>query len=579
MSRSCGAALAAAGLLLTVSPGDAAEDARHNLLYYVRTSTGPQPLDEATVRPLLAYTSADGQPIDWLFDGIVLYSWAFAGGATNAELAEYRDYLFGQGRLQELANTVGGLRTELGDPDYRLKVYLTAPLFFPNGPPNANANVDLLYDDYQAVAPPELELVGFYWGHRESIGGAESYEVQTAAHVHGMGLQFVWIPSFLWTEDATIAEVGFDRAALQPNYHKHDIGWSRFQDVDNRILTWGLSGAEVEASHVENDTIVAPALLNNALDYFRAFDHYNWTERRWNAYYYGPRLGEFAAPGDHRPIYDGLYRTVAAHPRRSVARREVLLPVADAFVELLPSELGNQNGGLEWLDVGVNGLGNETISYLKFELPPSALVPVAAHLRLSLFNVVESSYLNQADICLCPSDWDELIISGAARPSCDDSPFGTHRFHVDAPATHHIDVTDEIAQAAAGPVSFMIQGHDPGSIGIAMFRAKEAGDPDEHPRLTIVYPGPEPEQPDAGAPDGAAGPGGAGGTGGGPVGGVRGDGSTANGACGCRTRGREGHGLPVGLLLALLLWRRRAANDRPPRASRRSSPTRVAESW
>jgi hypothetical protein len=143
---------------------------RWAILHYISS----EPITEEALRPVVAYVDERGEAIDWLFDGVILYSirlYHYNGHPTEADVTEYTDSLFTAGGLVALADTVASLRGELGDPTYRLRIY-----FDGIGVTEAEVadRTAALVEQYEALGRDELELAGFYWGWDEAATSSET---------------------------------------------------------------------------------------------------------------------------------------------------------------------------------------------------------------------------------------------------------------------------------------------------------------------------------------------------------------------------------------------------------------------
>ncbi|MBE3577190.1 MAG: DUF4855 domain-containing protein [Limnochordales bacterium] len=243
--------------------------------------------------PYVAYLSEDGKPQDWMFDSILLAPQGSTpsgrglvgdkpGAAANMEDWQWLlDETFMPGhQLDALQEAAHQAKQALGDPDYKVKVFLTLvyPSPFQNafgdldgdgvpesfawsdpkvGPEKALENrvaaVKWLLDEYlrrwQEKQYPDLELVGFWW-HRESIlfqnsPNDDELVRQVADLVHQAGYKFIWIPYYGAAGSYDWWEYGFDAAILQPNYMFADVGRERLELAARIARTLGM-GIEME---------------------------------------------------------------------------------------------------------------------------------------------------------------------------------------------------------------------------------------------------------------------------------------------------------------------------------------------
>jgi hypothetical protein len=500
---------AVAAAVLVLRPGEAsAQAARHVILYYI--SSADLTVENAT--PLVGYIDGDGQAVDWMFDGIIMYSlymYNFVSGGVDyprpQDFEDYRAALFDEGQLESLATAVSNLRAELGDADYRLKLYLTAGCVSGT---DAVANTQALLDQYAALDPPELELVGFYWGYEEDTGeaAAPARIGETADFLHGLGYELVWIPYFSAAGIGSWASYGFDRAALQPNFAFRDAGLEQFLDADRRIEAYGFSGVELEFGPIRNPQVVSDdPELTSALHYLDAADEYNWAATSWNVYYHGTVVSGYSGDPVKREIYDRLYRLISAGPRESVVSRFTVPAAADTFVEENEDRIGFNHGDESFLNAGTNAYPNAVRTYLRFDI--GALGPVqrflSAYVDMSLRNFPYGTSIDDGRLYLVDDPaWEEMTLTGATEGSAGTPVFlDNHRVSAAAayPALYAFDVTEQMSSTLAagdGEVSFMLRrATEDGTLAEATFDARESG-AETAPSLTIVYipAAPEPEE-------------------------------------------------------------------------------------
>jgi hypothetical protein len=502
--------------VLALRPGEAsAQAARHVILYYI--SSADLTVENAT--PLVGYIDEDGRAVDWMFDGIIMYSlhmYNFVSGGIDyprpQDFEDYRAALFDEGQLAALATAVSNLRAELGDGDYRLKLYLTAGCVSGT---DAVANTQALLDQYAALDPPELELVGFYWGYEEDTGeaAAPARIRETADFLHGLGYELVWIPYATAAGINVWASYGFDRAALQPNFAFRDIGLEQFLTTDRHIEAYGFSGVELEFGPIRNPQLVSDdPELTSALHYLDAADEYNWAATTWNVYYHGTVVTAYSADPARREIYDRLYRLISAGPRESVVSRFTVPAAADTYVEEAGDRTGFNHGDESFLNVGTNAYPNAVRTYLRFDIGALGAVQrfLSAYVDMSLGSFPYGTSIDDGRLYLVDDPaWEEMTLTGATEASAGTPVFlDNHRVSAAAayPALYAFDVTEQMGTtlAAGGDeVSFMLRrATEDGTLAEATFDARESG-AETAPSLTIVYipATPEPdEEPDEAEP-------------------------------------------------------------------------------
>jgi hypothetical protein len=491
-----------------------AQDPHHAVLLYL--SDGP--ITSSGVHPLLAYEDPSGRAQDWMFDAVIVTSYTLYhhtdGGITyprSTDITDYTRWLFDEGQLATLASTVAGLRTELGDPSYRLLVYLTAPYF---SGADANANTQVLIDGFAAAGLEELELVGFYWGYAEGLEGTDpavdiGHINNTADYLHGLGYELIWIPmnhpDYVdgWLSSCRTLGCRFDRVTLQVGYAFVPSEPERFADADDRIHTFGLEGIEIEFGYGSD--------LDNARMYLSQADRLDWTENPLTTYYYGTVIAGFPASSTLREIYDGLYRFIAAHPRQSVLPHLAATLTDDTFVDEASDHRTDNHGDAIYLNMGTNSYPNAQRTYLLFDAG-AAIDPVsilAAHLHMSRVYFPYGTVVEDGRLYLvADTGWDEMALTGATEPAASSlTLIGAHRY-VNADETHGFDVTDEVRStlsSGSSLVSFMLRRQtEDGALSEIQLSSKEAGAA-ASPTLEIVCipadAGTDPDATDTGPDD------------------------------------------------------------------------------
>lgn len=305
--------------------------------------------------PYVAYISEDGTPQDWMFDSILLAPQSStpsgrglvgdkAGAAANQEDWQWlleETFLPGY-QLDALQEAAHQAKQALGDPDYKVKVFLTLPYPSPFqkafgdldgdgvaesfswsdakvGPEKALENrvaaVKWLLDEYlrrwQEKRYPDLELAGFWW-HREAIlfehsPNDDELIRRVAGLVHQAGLKFIWIPYYGAAGSYDWWEYGFDAAILQPNYMFSDVGRERLEVTANIARTLGM-GIEME-KHWEGGW----GQLQKWIDYLAGGVEYGYMQNAVIGYYQGFKDFGEAAMSDvatRRLYYDFVYQFI-----------------------------------------------------------------------------------------------------------------------------------------------------------------------------------------------------------------------------------------------------------------------------
>lgn len=484
------AGLIALTVLITIPRLVQADPARHVVLFYVTE----EPLGEGNTRSLVAYLGPDGQALDWMFDGLLVSSWKLvrrydnAGhviGPTDADLANHEQELFDWGQLDALANTVSSLRQELGDPDYRLKIYLSASR---SSNVTGPAHVQRLFDRFQALGRDELELAGFYWCYEEGTATSSSGSIMATVgnRVHSLGLEWIWIPYYNSPGSANWKSYKFDRINMQAGYAFSDVSTARFATLDDKRASLAMAGVEYEvAGDYHNPQIPGGShyekVLNNANAYLDAADRFNWGVNDLSTYYHGTAINAYWSSGYWRPIYDRLYRNISIRQRQSVAERVRVVATQDTFTERASSRRSVTHGADGYLNLGTNSFPNANRTYVAFE--DQALLderPVlAAHLVFTLdwfpygSRIDDLSVYKQTD-----RTWDESTLNGNNEPAASTfEPLGGYRMRKSHPR-YSLDVTSEVVAlrtAQDARISFMARRDtEDGKLAEAGFFSRES---------------------------------------------------------------------------------------------------------
>lgn len=589
-----------AATLLAAGSAHAQPSAHHATLFYL----SEEDLTPEAARPLIAYVD-DGPEhaaLDWMFDTMIVFSIDLHLGGEPPEPADvtsYEEQLFGEGevegQLRVLARTVADMRTELGVPDHRLRIYLAAPYV---GGVDAIANTQSLIDQWEAADLPQLELVGFYWGYEEGLATDESADRirRTVDHAHAQGYEMLWLPLYhaSWLEGwlSGCASCGFDDIGLQVGYAFNSVGTERFAVVDGLVLEHGLSGTVIEVGPVRNDTLTSDdPERESAMTYVRAIDHYNWGGNPVTAYYHGSIVSDYAAGApSHRAIYDGLYRGTTLGSTPPAADMTRIEASADTFVEQLEGYRDEAHGDDTYLNLGTNESGNALRPYLRFDVPETLrdrrVLAAHVHLYSAYYpygDAIEDVLVHRVD----EPSWDEATLTAETQPGeAGLTEMAVHRFAEADRRRHDIDVTAELRDAlGAGDsaLSFTLRRRTEDATAAEVqlhSRESTAEGGARVPVLRVIHrERPDVSMPDGGVPaDAGAGAGddaAVGDSGTGDSGSARdasggGDGGTeppGDGGCGCGTAGRDAPAAPGTALVALvvlgLLRRSRRSGARP----------------
>lgn len=203
--------------------------------------------------PYLAYIDQDGNPIDTMFDSILMLmlqgrcpsgaSLGYHGEASKLSDWEYViSELFGEGiNLTALNDAVGRLKGKIFKKDYKHKVFLTAPVpkisLSPFGDMNGDGIeekllstddcvdayiwfVDAVKRRFDAECFENLRLEGYFWCN-ESISRAnrddeEYFAKRCVEALHERGYKCIFIPYFQAGGCEKAENVGFDCTTMQP---------------------------------------------------------------------------------------------------------------------------------------------------------------------------------------------------------------------------------------------------------------------------------------------------------------------------------------------------------------------------
>jgi len=272
-------------------------------------------------RPLVAYVTADGKVVDWMFDTFIFYTDRLHNDMkpTQKFIDAWIKYLFDSRQIALLDTTVGDAKTALGRPDYQLKILLTVPVVFNDmSATSIQRNIDTLLRRWRAAAPANLKLVGFYWGFTESLWlkGVDKAISSTASYLHSKGFKLLMIPYLNAVGAEKLHSLGVDYVTMQPNY-----AWDEKSDLNafkttNSYISAGLSdGVEFELP-TEVDSLLKCCGRDwrvNLNTYFDQANTYNW-KTRLATYYYGGAvyLMGTRTSSDYRTAYETIYHYIQA---------------------------------------------------------------------------------------------------------------------------------------------------------------------------------------------------------------------------------------------------------------------------
>ncbi|WP_179281372.1 DUF4855 domain-containing protein [Paenibacillus sp. XY044] len=330
-----------------LEPGEATGGIRNlNLLYNGQYADGLGDWTKERIIPNISYVNQVGEPVDWLFDGVLYLGLSspagrdFGLGQTNLEdWTWYLDKTFAAaGDMQQLNEATKEIGVKLNQPDHKEKVVLMIPnpgeslndFGDVNGSGESlsfNASVvgnekalenrekavqwwlDQVRQRWQAANYSNLELVGMYWLEEQistSDAGPELVKA-VSGKIHDMDLKFFWIPHSLAYKSYLWKDVGFDAAALQPNYFFGGMDQDRLEDAAETAKLYGMSN-EVEF----DDRMLEDGVFRERyIDYLNSGAATGLMQKGFRAYYQGNNavynLAVSKNPG-LRLMYDWLYQ-------------------------------------------------------------------------------------------------------------------------------------------------------------------------------------------------------------------------------------------------------------------------------
>jgi hypothetical protein len=278
------------------------------------------------VRPLVAHIDQNGKATDWMFDSFIFFSWWLY--TNNNPDQKYIDswvqYIFDGNQIANLDATVGEIKSELKQPDYRMNVFLTVPVPFDadhDKAINASAihkNIDTLMARWQTLDPVNLRLVGFHWGFTESLllNAVQEVVPDVANYLHSKGMKLMIAPYRKAYGIQNMHAVGFDYVTVQPDYAwdaSNDL--SSFSDVNNMITSGYVDGPQFELP-LQGDGSLKCCGLDwqlNLKTYFDQASAYNW-RTTIATYYYGSGVSLMNRTNDasYRTAYETIYAYVVS---------------------------------------------------------------------------------------------------------------------------------------------------------------------------------------------------------------------------------------------------------------------------
>ena len=344
--------------------------------------------DEATFLPFLAYLDEKGKIVDTLFDSVmflIMQGKCYSDGSLTIDggetvLGDWQmlldAYFSDTINLRALNNTAHTISDSLGDPDYKIPVYLTIPypktgkLVF--GDYNGDGKDESIrtYEDCLAVTEwfmdecvrrfeaggyDKLIFRGFFNNSEGLTNSRYPYERQLAkdsvAMMHKRGLKCVMIPYYQGQGIENAEEYGFDAVLMQPNLSFNatlqDDPAGMMQDFDESAKRFGLGiEMEVNSSLIWDINKLAPFYLQ----YLRSASACGLMTDTIHAYYNGAGMAVFGRAAYSKDpamrwLYDLTYKFI---------KGTLSLP-DDIILESFPDTLSVGNGSKVSGEISLSG--------------------------------------------------------------------------------------------------------------------------------------------------------------------------------------------------------------------------------
>lgn len=331
-----------------LEPGEATGGIRNlGLLYNGHYANGKGDWSKERIIPNISYVDQTGEPVDWLFDGVLYLGLTtpnghgYNGGANLEDWKWYLDKTFAAaGDMRQLNDATMEVGAKLNKPDYKEKVVLMIP--DPGEYLNDFGDVDgdSVSESFNASEVGEeaalanrvkavqwwlneveqrwaaenyshLELVGMYWLEEQISTSASGPDLLRSASesVHAMDMKLFWIPHSLAYKSHMWKEVGIDAAAYQPNYFFEELSIDRLEDASNIAKQYGM-GLELEF----DDRMLTDGIFRERyIDYLNSGVETGLMQAGFKAFYQGNNaVFDTSASADPatRILYDWLYQFV-----------------------------------------------------------------------------------------------------------------------------------------------------------------------------------------------------------------------------------------------------------------------------
>lgn len=317
------------------------------LLYNGHYSHGKGDWPKERIIPNISYVDEQGNPVDWLFDGVLYLGISTPDGkgmdgpANMNDWTWYLDKTFAEhGDLQQLNEATKEVGLKLNQPERKTKVVLMIPdtgeylTDFGDvdgdgisenfnasevGEQQAVANmqkvirwyIEALLARWQSKNYSNLELAGLYW-LSEQVSTSESgpeFLRFTSDLVHSKSLKLFWIPHFLAYKMFDWKEVGIDAVTLQPNYYFEEMDHARIEDASGLAKQYGM-GVELE---FDEHMLTDDSFRKRYIEYLNGGVTHGYMKEAFKGYYQGcDAVYALATSQDpiNRKMYDWLYQFI-----------------------------------------------------------------------------------------------------------------------------------------------------------------------------------------------------------------------------------------------------------------------------
>ncbi|WP_409344316.1 DUF4855 domain-containing protein [Paenibacillus sp. MBLB4367] len=316
------------------------------LLYNGHYAGGKGDWSKEKIIPNISYVNKSGEPVDWMFDGVLYLGLntpdgtGFNGSANKADWTWYLDKTFkNDGDMDHLNAATVEVGAKLGQPDHKTKVVLMIPdpgeyksdfgdvdgdgvsedFRESIGAQKAVENrakavqwyVDQAQQKWAAKNYSNLELVGMYWLEEQISTSSTGPATLKAASdiVHAKNLKLFWIPHSLAYKSYMWKEVGIDAVNFQPNYFFEEMDYSRLEDAANIAKQHGMSLELEFDDRMINDGVFRQRFI----DYLNSGVETGIMQSSFKAYYQGNNAVYDSAVSSvpaTRVLYDWLYQFV-----------------------------------------------------------------------------------------------------------------------------------------------------------------------------------------------------------------------------------------------------------------------------